>query len=357
MMSKIDLRSDTVTRPSKEMLEFMVKADVGDDVYAEDPTVKELEGMAAGMSGKEAAVFAPSGTQSNLMGIMAHCQRGDEYIVGQTAHTYLWEGGGAAVLGSIQPQPLDFNEDGTLCLKKVDWAIKPMDSHHARTKLLCLENTTNGKVLPLEYLKDVRYFCAQKNLASHLDGARVFNAMIKQGVSLDTITANFNSVSLCLSKGLGAPIGSILCGDKGLIEEARRWRKMLGGGMRQAGVIAAAGIYALTNNIDRLVDDHDNAHYLAVELSKLPEMKVDMSSLQTNMFYLEGPKDYNALQEYLATKGIIFPSSPDNPMYADKPSRVRIVTHLDISRNDVRKVIEEIKAFYTQNSGKTKATK
>lgn len=350
-MSKIDLRSDTVTRPSKEMLNFMIKAEVGDDVYGEDPTVNELEEMIASMSGKEAAVFAPSGTQSNLMGIMTHCQRGDEYIVGQTAHTYRWEGGGAAVLGSIQPQPLDMNEDGTLSLDKVEWAIKPKDVHYARTRLLCIENTTNGRVLPLEYLKKVRSFCATKNLASHMDGARAFNAAVKLGVPLDAITGHFNSVSICLSKGLGTPVGSVLCGDHEFIKEARRWRKTLGGGMRQTGILAAAGIYALTNNIARLVEDHDNAQYLASEFAKIPEMKVEMNSVHTNMFYFEGPKNYEALQKYLATKGILFPTHRGKPQYAEKPNHVRLVLHLDISRKDTQKIVEEVKNFFAQNQG------
>jgi threonine aldolase len=336
----IDLRSDTVTKPSKEMLEFMINAEVGDDVFGEDPTVKKLEEMIADKAGMEAAVFVPSGTQSNLIGIMAHCERGDEYIVGQTAHTYMWEGGGAAVLGSIQPQPLDFEPDGSLSLEKMEMAIKPLDDHHARTRLLCLENTTNGKVLSLKYLNQVKNFCKQKGLASHLDGARVFNAAVKLNVPLKDISQCFDSISICLSKGLGAPMGSLLCGSSDFIRKARRWRKMVGGGMRQAGIMAAAGIYALEHNVDRLSDDHANAAYLATALSEIKEIQVEHISLQTNMLFIRVKHKYPELLSYLLTKGIIFPKQPN------KQGLIRLVTHLDISRTDAQKVVQEIEPFY-----------
>lgn len=337
----IDLRSDTVTKPCKGMLQAMNSAEVGDDVYGEDPTVTKLEGLIADMCEMEAAVYTPSGTQSNLIGLLAHCQRGDEYIVGQTAHTYMWEGGGAAVLGSIQPQPLEFEEDGSLDLNKIDLAIKPIDVHHARTKLICLENTTSGKVLPLNYLKRFSEFCQTKKLKSHLDGARVFNASVKLKVDIQTISQHFDSISICLSKGLGAPVGSILCGTKELIQEARHWRKMLGGGMRQAGYIAAAGIYALQNNIERLAEDHDNAEYLATELNKIDEIEVDLSSLQTNIFYIAVKNNYDGLRAYLFDQGIILPKTPN------KNGKIRLVTHLDISQTDVKKVLHEIKKYYS----------
>jgi threonine aldolase len=340
-MSRIDLRSDTVTRPSPDMLAFMSQAKLGDDVYGEDPTVKELEVMAADLCGMEAAVFAPSGTQSNLIGLMAHCQRGDEYIVGQTAHTYMWEGGGAAVLGSIQPQPIDVQEDGTLCLNKVVSVIKPSDDHHPRTKLLCLENTIAGKVLPLSYLKEALQRCQEHNLMLHLDGARVFNAAVKLNVPLLEITQYVNSVSICMSKGLGAPVGSVLCGNQEFIQVARRWRKVVGGGMRQAGILAAAAIYALRHNVARLAEDHENATYLAQELNALEEIEVDLSSLQTNIFYVNQIKDFDQLKEYLHGHGIILPQ-------ANKNGHLRLVTHLDVSRRDIEKVIQEIKNFYTQ---------
>jgi len=340
----IDFRSDTVTKPSKNMLSAMLKAELGDDVFGDDPTVIKIEEKIAAMSGMESAVFAPSGTMTNLMGIMSHCQRGDEYVVGQTAHTYMWEGGGAAVLGSIQPQPLDFEADGSLDLQKVDMAIKPIDDHHARTKLLCLENTNNGKVLSLDYLNQVKPFCRKKKLAAHLDGARVFHACIKLGVPIKTISQHFDSISICLSKGLGSPIGSLLCGSKAFIREARHWRKMLGGGMRQAGIIAAAGIYALEHNIERLVEDHDNALFLAQELSTLPDLEVDLASLQTNILFVRVKNNYTALQKHLLDKGIIWPSKPN------KKGFVRLVTHLDLSQSDIKRSMNAVKEFFSKNS-------
>lgn len=340
-MKLLDLRSDTVTRPGPGMLQAMMLAEVGDDVYGDDPTVKKLEAMLAEQAGMEAAVFAPTGTQSNLMGLMAHCERGDEYIVGQTAHTYMWEGGGAAVLGSIQPQPLDFESDGSLNLDKVAMAIKANDIHHPRTTLLCLENTTQGRVLPLTWLKSIKPFCETHGLASHLDGARVFNAAVKLNVSLQTISSNFDSISICLSKGLGAPVGSVLCGNRALINKARRWRKVLGGGMRQAGFLAAAGIYALEHNVQRLQDDHDNAVYLANALAGIDEISVNPALLQTNMFEIRFDGNYQALYDHLFNKGITFPK------YPRKSGNVRLVTHLDVTRNDLERVVAEIKTFYS----------
>ncbi|MCL9684551.1 low-specificity L-threonine aldolase [Legionella maioricensis] len=339
-MKTIDLRSDTVTKPSKAMLEAMLHAEVGDDVYGEDPTVNKLQAIIAERASKEAALFVPSGTQSNLLGIMSHCERGDEYIVGQKAHTYLWEGGGAAVLGSIQPQPLDFETDGSLCLDKVDMAIKPLDDHYARTRLLCLENTTAGKVLPLSYLNEVRVFCQSRGLFSHLDGARVFNAAVKLNVELHTISQNFDSISICLSKGLGAPIGSVLCGTKEFINKARRWRKVLGGGMRQAGIMAAAGIFALENNVDRLKDDHEHAQALASGLAEIAEIEVDIGALQTNIVLIKAPNHYAGLWEHLQQQGIIFPRHPN------KANIIRLATHLDISGMDINRTIQEIKKYY-----------
>lgn len=342
-MKIIDLRSDTVTKPSKAMLDAMMRAEVGDDVYGEDPTVKKLESMMAEQAGMEAGLFASSGTQTNLLGILSHCERGDEYIVGQKAHTYLSEGGGAAVLGSIQPQPIDFEQDGSLSLEKVFMAIKPIDDHYARTRLLCLENTTNGKVLPLSYLDDVRSFCQINGLASHLDGARVFNAAVKQQVELRRISQAFDSISICLSKGLGAPVGSVLCGTKELIKTARRWRKVLGGGMRQAGILAAAGIYALENNINRLVEDHENAQLLALGLSTIDEIEVDIDALQTNIFFIKAPPEYAKLCEYLLHQGILFPRQ------ANKMNLIRLVTHLDVSKKDIEQVINAVKNYYHNN--------
>ncbi|MBS0290334.1 MAG: low-specificity L-threonine aldolase [Proteobacteria bacterium] len=335
-MKMIDLRSDTVTKPSMGMKQAMWDAELGDDVFGDDPTVHQLEELAATMLGKEAALFVPSGTQSNLIGIMIHCQRGDEYIVGQEAHTYKWEGGGAAVLGSIQPQPVHFEKNGSLDLHKLVNYVKPLDEHHPRTKLLCLENTQAGKVLPLSYLTEAKNFCEQNHLLYHLDGARVFNASVKLFVDVKEIAEHFDSVSICLSKGLGAPVGSVLCASKDKIKEARRWRKVLGGGMRQAGVIAAAGIYALKNNIQRLQEDHENAQLLATLLNEIDGIEVETQDIQTNMMYVNLPAQHEqSISLFLKDKGIIFP----------RGKRIRLVTHLDIQRQDILTVVNEVKKF------------
>lgn len=339
MTKRIDLRSDTVTRPSAQMREAMAAAEVGDDVYRDDPTIIKLENHAAELLGFESAIFTTSGTQANLIGIMSHCGRGDEYIVGQQAHTYKYEAGGAAVLGSIQPQPIEFEPDSTLSLDKIEEKIKPDDIHFARTRLLCLENTQNGKALPLNYLSEAATFAKKKNLKLHLDGARLFNAVVKQKIPVQVITTHFDSVSLCLSKGLGAPVGSLLCGPAGFIEEARKWRKMVGGGMRQAGILAAAGIYALENNIDRLAVDHDNAEFLAEQLSQFEQLQVERDPAQTNMVFFTFEKAKAAvLAGFLAKKNILI--SPGKT--------TRLVTHLDISREDISYTVEQIAAFLEQ---------
>lgn len=282
----IDLRSDTVTRPSAAMLDAMMNAATGDDVYRDDPTVNALEAEAAAMSGKAAALFFPTGTQANLVALLCHCQRGDEYIVGQQAHNYKYEAGGAAVLGSIQPQPILAADDGTLPLADVAAAIKPDDIHFARTRLLSLENTHHGRVLPLSYLEQAWHFTRERGLALHIDGARIFNAVVAQQVTLAEIARYCDTLTICLSKGLGTPVGSLLCGDSAYIEQARRWRKMTGGGMRQAGILAAAGRYALQHNVTRLQDDHDNAAWLADQLRALG---VEVISQQTNMLFVQVP--------------------------------------------------------------------
>lgn len=331
----LDLRSDTVTRPSAAMRAAMNAADVGDDVYGDDPTVNRLQEYAADLFGYEAALFAPSGTQSNLVALLAHCGRGDEYLVGQEAHTYKYEGGGAAVLGSIQPQPIINQADGSLALADIAAYIKPDDIHFARTKLLALENTIGGRVLPLDYLKQATTLAHERGLATHMDGARICNAAVKLGVSPRAAVAGFDSVSVCLSKGLGAPVGSILCGSKPLIKEATRWRKMLGGGMRQAGMIAAGGLYALEHNIARLAEDHDNAAYFAGELSKLKGIQV--SAPQTNIFYVDIPADAcRGLNDVLQLTRIRVSMSP----------RLRIVTHMDASRDDIDRAITVFGDFF-----------
>jgi threonine aldolase len=339
-MKEIDLRSDTVTRPSAAMRAVMVAAEVGDDVYGEDPTVNRLEALAAQMLGKEAAVFVPTGTQSNLLGVMSHCERGDEYIVGQQAHTYKYEGGGAAVLGSIQPQPLEFEPDGTLDLDRVAGAIKPEDTHFARTRLLCLENTQGGKVLPLDYLKRAHDFARAHGLGLHLDGARLFNAVVKQGADARDIGGLFDTVSVCLSKGLGAPVGSVLCGTAAHIARARRWRKVLGGGMRQAGVLAAAGIHALQNNVQRLAEDHDNARLLAELLAQNDAVKVDLAAVQTNMvFAAVDPQRAEPLRQFLKQRNMLIPAG----------GRIRLVTHLDVGREDIKALADAVSQFFASS--------
>ena len=334
-MHYIDLRSDTVTKPTPEMRTVMAEAPVGDDVFGDDPTVNRLEESAAAMFGKEAAIFAPSGTQTNLIALLSHCERGDEYIVGQTAHTYRYEAGGAAVLGSIQPQPLDLNADGTFDLARVAQVIKPDDYHFARSKLLCVENTHNGLALPMDYLTKVADCASTSGLNLHLDGARVFNAAVKCGVEVKEIAHYFNTISVCLSKGLGAPVGSVLCGDRQTISRARRWRKMVGGGMRQAGIIAAAGLFALEHNTRRLQEDHDHARLLAEGLAEIDGYKVEYDQAQTNMVFVSPPPDKVAgLQDYLGTNQVLILGG----------SRIRLVTHLDISREDIQTVIALFKS-------------
>jgi len=336
-MNTIDLRSDTVTQPTPEMRRVMADAPVGDDVFGDDPTVNRLEEMAAEMLGKEAALFAPSGTQTNLLALLAHCGRGDEYIVGQKAHTYRFEGGGAAVLGSIQPQPLDLRADGTFDLVQVAQAIKPDDYHFARTRLLCVENTHNGLALPLDYSTEVSDFAATHGLRLHLDGARIFNAAVKRGVNSADLAGGADTVSVCLSKGLGAPVGSVLCGNGDTIKTARRWRKMVGGGMRQAGIIAAAGIYALQHNTKRLREDHEHAAQLAVGLSSIDGFEVEYEKAQTNMVFVTPPDGtVEALQRYLGDHDILILGGP----------RVRLVLHLGITAEDVETVVERVKRFY-----------
>jgi threonine aldolase len=326
----IDLRSDTVTRPTPAMRKAMAEAEVGDDVFGDDPTVIRLQEKAAEIIGTEAALFLPSGTQSNLCALLSHCERGDEYVVGQVAHTYMYEGGGAAVLGSIQPQPLDFMPDGSLDLEQVAACIKPDNPHFAKTRLLCLENTQAGKVLPLDYLAEARQFADKRHLGLHLDGARVFNASVKLDVPVTDITCYFDSVSVCLSKGLCAPVGSVLCGSREMIGKAVRWRKMLGGGMRQAGVLASAGILAMTEQVQHLQKDHENARILANTLVDLPGLDIDQNAVQTNMV-VAGVKEGTrpSLVEKMAKEGVLLHGFGDE---------VRLVTHFDFSEDQIEPV-------------------
>lgn len=336
-MKTIDLRSDTVTRPTQAMRDVMARAEVGDDVFGDDPTVNALQEKTAALVGMEEALFLPSGTQSNLCALMAHCGRGDEYIVGQNAHTYKYEGGGAAVLGSIQPQPLENASDGTIPLEKIRAAVKPDDAHFAVTRLIALENTIGGMVIPQAYVDEVAQFARASNLALHLDGARLFNAAVKSGKTAKEMCAPFDSVSVCLSKGLGAPAGSVLCGTKALIGRAHRIRKMLGGGMRQAGIIAAAGIYALDHHVSRLAEDHANAKALADGLNEVASLKVTMP--QTNILFVDvPPAEVQALQAHLAAANVIAIVGP----------RTRLVTHLDVTREDVTRVVELFRQFFAK---------
>jgi threonine aldolase len=349
----IDLRSDTVTQPTAAMREAMAAAPLGDDVYGSDPSVNELQEKIAARLGFEAALFMPTGTQSNLCAILAHCARGDEYIVGQQAHCYRWEGGGAAVFGSVQPQPLDHAADGSLPLAQIEAAIKPDDAHFARTRLLALENTIGGRLLPLDYVRAATELARSRGLQRHLDGARLFNAAAAQAERAGTLAVGdraasvnaearriarcFDSVSVCFSKGLGAPVGSALCGSREFIARAHRIRKMAGGGLRQAGLLAAAASHALDHHVARLSDDHALAQRLADSLAGIDGLRVEAP--QTNIVFidLEGAARARAgdLLAFLAKRGI----------QASGLYRLRLVTHLDIDVAGVDAAAEAIRAF------------
>jgi threonine aldolase len=315
------------------MRKAMFDAPVGDDVYGEDPTVNALQESVAALLDKEAALFAPSGTLSNLLALFAHCDRGDEYLVGDSAHTFRYEGGGAAVLGSISPQPLPMAFDGTLTLDDIEAAIKPIDFHFARSRVICLENTHAGEPLPLGYAEAVASLAERHGLGMHLDGARLFNAALAQNRMPAALAAPFDTVSVCLSKGLGAPVGSVLAGSQILIEEAKRWRKVLGGGMRQAGIIAAAGLYALEHQIDGLAQDHQHAEQLANCLTDIfGESAVRVA---TNMIHLNLPKEtYAGLAEHLIDIGV-------------RVGRPRWVMHRDIASSDIEALCRAIQGFST----------
>ena len=370
---RVDLRSDTVTQPTAAMREAMWAAPLGDDVFADDPSVNILQDKLASLLGFEAALFVPTGTQSNLCAILAHCQRGDEYIVGQMAHAYRWEGGGAAVMGSVQPQPLNHQSDGSLLLADIEAAIKPDDAHFARTRLLTLENTLGGKLLPFDYVQQATDLATRHGLARHLDGARLFNAATAQAQSLTTSSASnqplaavnkeqaainfdrpvlaahaiqaqarriaqcFDSVSVCFSKGLGAPVGSVLCGGREFIARAHRIRKMAGGGMRQSGLLAAAATYALDHHVARLAQDHALALRLANGLSQLPGLVVEAP--QTNILFVDlvdTARDRSAeLIPFLATRGVL----------ATGLYRLRFVTHLNVDAAGIDQAIAAVRDF------------
>ncbi|MET7386101.1 low-specificity L-threonine aldolase [Streptomyces sp. NPDC005529] len=334
----IDLRSDTVTRPSEAMRRAMAEAEVGDDVFGDDPTVNALQERIAGLLGFEAALFVSSGTQSNLCALLTHCGRGDEYIAGQMAHMYRWEGGGAAVLGGIQPQPLPHRADGTMDPQDIAAAVKPDDPHFARTRLLCLENTIGGRVVSPDYLKTATRLAHEHGLATHLDGARLFNAAVAGGddpyEQARLIAGHFDSVSVCFSKGLGAPVGSALVGSREFVNGARRWRKVLGGGMRQAGVLAAAALHALDHHVTRLADDHAHAALFAEGLKDLEGLTMEPTG--TNMVFATSAPglDVDDLSDRLARRGLLC---------AGYPGRLRFVFHLDVTRADTERAVRIVR--------------
>ena len=346
MNTVVDLRSDTVTQPSAAMRAAMLTAPLGDDVFADDPSVNALQDQAAGLLGFEASLFMPTGTQSNLCAILSHCQRGEEYIVGQMAHCYRWEGGGAAVFGSVQPQPIEHQGDGSLALADIEAAIKPDDAHFARTRLLALENTWNGKLLPFDYVKEATDFASARGLARHLDGARLFNAAAAQAAAKGSdiraeaqrIARCFDSVSVCLSKGLGAPVGSVLCGSRELIARAHRIRKMAGGGMRQAGILAAAGSHALDHHLERLADDHALARRLAEGLRGIDGLQVEAP--QTNIVFID------LVGAARARSAELLPFLKSHGVLATGLYRLRFVTHMDIDTAGIDRAIGIIQRFF-----------
>lgn len=336
-MRLVDLRSDTVTRPTPGMRKAMADAEVGDDVWGDDPTVERLQRTAAERFGFEGSLFFPSGTQSNLAAMLTWCQRGDEVLLGEEAHTFVHEGGGAAALGSIHSHALRNDADGSLAPELVERAIKPKDFHFARTRLVALENTIDGKVVPQAKLEAVCAVAKRHGLSAHLDGARLMNAVVKTGRPASELTRTFDSVSLCLSKGLGAPVGSLLFGSTAFLEGARRWRKVLGGGMRQVGILAAAGLYALEHHVARLAEDHANAAHLAAELVDVPGLTVH--PVQTNMVWVDvAPALADGFLQRLAANGVL----------ASGTSRLRFVTHLDVSRDDLHAAATAIRAAARQ---------
>ena len=333
----IDFRSDTVTLPSKDMLQSIQKAKLGDDVYGEDIEVLELQEFAAKLLGKEASLFFPSGTQSNLTAMLSHCQRGDEVLIGQNYHTNVYEARGASVLGGVGICPINTSESGAMNVEDMLSQIKDDDPHYAVTKLLCLENTISGKVQPQDELDNLVNAAHERGISTHLDGARLFNAHIHSGLSMKDLTSGFDSVSICLSKGLGAPVGSLLVSDQTIINKAIRLRKMLGGGMRQVGVIASCGMYALKNNIERLQQDHDNAKLLATGLSKIAELKVEYGESQTNMVFVNCPKEHRLpLENFLFDRKILIASL----------DRGRLVCHLGVSEKDIRFVVDVFEDYF-----------
>jgi len=335
----LDLRSDTVTQPTPAMREAMARADVGDDVFGEDPSVIALEAKVAGIMGKEAALYVSSGTQSNLLGVLAHCQRGEEYLIGDCYHVFQYEAMGTSVLGGVAAYPLRTDARGGLDPHQVVEAIKPDDPHKPITKLLSLENTVSGRVQDQARIDALADAAHDHGLMVHIDGARLMNAAVKQGLKPREMVARIDTVSLCLSKGLGAPVGSVLSGPAEYIRRARRLRKMLGGGMRQAGVLAAAGLHALEHHVDRMAEDHANARALAEGLAAIGRIGVDVDDIDTNMLFIEpAAEDVEPLRAHLKEAGIML-GSP-------RSAKIRVVTHLDITADDVDRIVEAVKGYY-----------
>jgi threonine aldolase len=332
-----DFRSDTVTRPTPGMRQAMAAAEVGDDVYGDDPTVIALERRAADMLGKAAGLFVPTGTMSNLLGLLAHCGRGEAFIAARNAHCYAYEAGNAAVIGALQPQPLPEDADGAMDLGEIEAAIHDgSDPHFAETRLIALENTFGGQVLAPGYVAAVVEIARRHELGLHLDGARIFNAAIASDVPAAALAAPFDTVSMCLSKGLGAPVGSVLVGSEALISKARRWRKMVGGGMRQAGIIAAGGLYALEHHVARLSEDHARARRLAEGLARHPALTVTPPN--TNIVFVDAAPEVDAgLRAALTEAGI---------GVTGRYGRQRWVTHLDIGDDDVTAALSVVDRFF-----------
>ncbi len=332
-MGTIDLRSDTVTLPTPSMREAIYRAELGDDVFGEDPTTNRLEEMAAERMGKEAALLVASGTMGNLVCTLTHCKRGEEVILGDRSHTFLYEAGGMSTLGGIHPHTTSNQPDGTMRLEDIEGAIRGDNVHFPRTRLICIENTHNrcsGSALTSEYIDSVAALAKEHGLSVHLDGARIFNAAVALGIDVKELTANVDSLSFCLSKGLSAPVGSVVCGSSEFIAEARRARKVLGGGMRQAGVIAAAGIKALEEMVDRLAMDHENAQRLAEGIASINGLSIELAKVQTNIIYFELDEDRMMPKEMVTEL-----NKKEVKLLAVGPNRLRAVTHYGITAGDI----------------------
>jgi len=333
----IELRSDTFTLPDAPMREAMAKAELGDDVWGEDPTARKLEARAASLTGKESALFVPSGSMANLVSLLAHCQRGDEFIVGDQAHVFYYEAGSSAAVGGLHPRTLPNNPDGKIDLERIEGAIRAEDDHFPRTRLVCLENTHNrcwGSPLGLGYLDAVGALCEKRELKLHLDGARLFNAALAEGVTVRDLSAAADSVTFCLSKGLGAPVGSMVCGDKTFIKRCHRMRKQLGGGMRQVGVLAAAGLYALDNRVERLAEDHAMAKRLAEGIAAIEGLTTEPARVRTNIVYLDITKPGLKADELVIRcrqRGLNF--------LGEQGRRLRMVTHFGLSMADIERAL------------------